>query len=183
MADTIRTKSSLLALLADNTTGDISPQDLRDIVCERCMGVYGGIWQDAADITVSGITNSVAVLSTIGGAYPGSGVTYGASSISPDVSGLFLVELSVEAHTASNAGGMLFWFRVFKNGAEITGPHIRTAFKVEDVTVSNGITAGTTSAIISLTAGDILDMRINANSAIAQSLKVRDWKLVIRRVG
>ena len=32
MADTIRAISSLQALLADNTTGDISPQDLRDML-------------------------------------------------------------------------------------------------------------------------------------------------------
>jgi len=32
MADTERTKADLLALYADNTSGDISPQDLRDLV-------------------------------------------------------------------------------------------------------------------------------------------------------
>ena len=32
MADTIRTIAQLQALLADNTTGDISPQDLRDML-------------------------------------------------------------------------------------------------------------------------------------------------------
>lgn len=32
MADTIRTQAAILALLADNTNGDISPQDLRDMM-------------------------------------------------------------------------------------------------------------------------------------------------------
>lgn len=32
MVDTVRTVSAALALLADNTTGDISPQDLRDAI-------------------------------------------------------------------------------------------------------------------------------------------------------
>jgi len=32
MADTERTRSSILSLFADNTSGDISPQDLRDFV-------------------------------------------------------------------------------------------------------------------------------------------------------
>lgn len=32
MTDTIRTKSALQALLANNTTGDISPQDVRDFL-------------------------------------------------------------------------------------------------------------------------------------------------------
>lgn len=32
MVDTVRTNAELLALLADNTSGDISPQDLRDML-------------------------------------------------------------------------------------------------------------------------------------------------------
>ncbi len=32
MADTARDKAALLALLADNTSGDISPQDMRDVL-------------------------------------------------------------------------------------------------------------------------------------------------------
>lgn len=43
MADTIRTLTALLALLADNTTGDISPQDIRDMLVS-VHGVYGGIY-------------------------------------------------------------------------------------------------------------------------------------------
>lgn len=42
MVDTIRDRTSILALFPDNTTGDISPQDLRDFVVSA-WGVYGGI--------------------------------------------------------------------------------------------------------------------------------------------
>ena len=38
MADTVRTRTALLALLANNTTGDISPQDLRDFM----VSTFGG---------------------------------------------------------------------------------------------------------------------------------------------
>lgn len=37
MADTIRTLAAVLALLADNTSGDISPQDLRDAVVSAAV--------------------------------------------------------------------------------------------------------------------------------------------------
>jgi len=40
MTDTIRTRAALLALLADNTTGEISAQDLRDMMVS-IFGVYG----------------------------------------------------------------------------------------------------------------------------------------------
>lgn len=42
MADTIRTRSQLLDLLADNQTGDIGAQDMRDMLVSL-MGVYGSI--------------------------------------------------------------------------------------------------------------------------------------------
>lgn len=42
MADTPRSLSQLLAILADNTSGDISAQDLRDMLV-TCLGVYGSL--------------------------------------------------------------------------------------------------------------------------------------------
>jgi hypothetical protein len=42
MSDTQRTTAALLALLADNVTGDISPQDIRDLLVS-VSGGYGAI--------------------------------------------------------------------------------------------------------------------------------------------
>ncbi len=42
MADTKRTQTEILALLADNVTGDISPQDLRDSVVSNRSNQGGG---------------------------------------------------------------------------------------------------------------------------------------------
>lgn len=42
MADTVRTLAALQALLADNTTQNISPQDVRDMLVS-ILGVYGGL--------------------------------------------------------------------------------------------------------------------------------------------
>jgi len=44
MADTSRTKSALATILADNTAGDISPQDLRDLM-ESLDVPYGELYQ------------------------------------------------------------------------------------------------------------------------------------------
>jgi hypothetical protein len=43
MADIPRTKATLAVALADNTTGDISPQDLRDFMESMHLG-YGGLY-------------------------------------------------------------------------------------------------------------------------------------------
>ncbi len=59
MADTQRTVSAVLALLADNTSGNISPQDLRDgMVSWR--NAHGQIFiaaADAAAVTISDTTS------------------------------------------------------------------------------------------------------------------------------
>jgi hypothetical protein len=54
MADTIRTLAALLALLADNTTGDISPQDIRDMLV-TVHGVYGGVYVADGSTAQTGI--------------------------------------------------------------------------------------------------------------------------------
>lgn len=48
MADTIRTISALQTLLADNATGDISPQDLRDMLVSLA-NAYQQLYTDAED--------------------------------------------------------------------------------------------------------------------------------------
>lgn len=53
MADTQRTLTAIKALLADNTAGDISPQDLRDVV-ETFTPPYGSYYlSSAAETSVS----------------------------------------------------------------------------------------------------------------------------------
>ncbi len=56
MADTIRTLADLQTLLADNTAGDISPQDVRDFL----VSVHGGgLTPNAQTVTTTDITGAV----------------------------------------------------------------------------------------------------------------------------
>ncbi len=50
MADTPRTRAQLLTLLANNSTGEISPQDLRDVLVSL-FGIYGSIKAVANTLT------------------------------------------------------------------------------------------------------------------------------------
>jgi len=59
MADTQRTLAALQALFADNTTGDISPQDLRDFLVSS-MGGYGSIYVNGGSTAQTGITGTPA---------------------------------------------------------------------------------------------------------------------------
>jgi len=67
MADTIRTLSALIALLADNAAGEISPQDLRDAI----VSCYGGptLWNGTPqeildDAEVIDLTSGITLCST-----------------------------------------------------------------------------------------------------------------------
>lgn len=53
MADTKRTKTDLLALLADNTSGDVSPQDLRDVVESWDLSRGGYYWSAFGTTTLT----------------------------------------------------------------------------------------------------------------------------------
>ena len=57
MADTARTKSALAALLADNTTGQISPQDIRDFL-ETMQPAYGSCYVTASAATTIAVAGT-----------------------------------------------------------------------------------------------------------------------------
>ena len=65
MPDTARTKAQLAALLADNTTGDISPQDVRDFL-ETMHPSLGGCYVSTPVATT---------VTTAGTYYLGAGIT------------------------------------------------------------------------------------------------------------
>ena len=64
MTDTIRTLSALQTLLADNTTGAISPQDLRDAIISGLGYLYGTSYDESATIG----TDDIVVATTAGAA-------------------------------------------------------------------------------------------------------------------
>lgn len=70
MADTPRTKSALAALFADNTAGDISPQDLRDFL-ESMSLPFGEMYVSTPATTTTGSAGTfgkVAGTTTLGDA-------------------------------------------------------------------------------------------------------------------
>ena len=57
MVDTVRTRAAVLALLADNSTGDISPQDVRDAIVSM-FGVYAFIYVSDGAVAQAGVTTT-----------------------------------------------------------------------------------------------------------------------------
>lgn len=72
MVDTIRTRDELLALLADNTTKNISPQDVRDVLIST-FSVWSAIYTMENAVAQTGITTTPVKLANWTGNVAGKG--------------------------------------------------------------------------------------------------------------
>lgn len=122
MSDTVRTLSALQTLLADNTTGTISPQDLRDAVISALGHLFvaatsTGITLDDDDIVVlatggaGGITLTLpAVAAAQHKVYAVFKVDAGAGAVSVDAAGSETINGSSSAYAlASQWDGAVFF--------------------------------------------------------------------------
>ena len=116
MADTQRSKSDILTLLADNTSGAISPQDLRDWLVSQNPG-YGGLYISTSAETsiatvdtwtkVSGTTTATTVSNFT---HTTNRLTY---SGAPDVH----VHIAMSFSCTAAANNKIFEFAIAKNGS------------------------------------------------------------------
>lgn len=125
MADTIRTLAALKALLPDNTTGLISPQDLRDMLVSLVPG-HGSIYistpaattiaQAGTFVKAAGITTAVHLDATFD--MPASNRLRYVGAIP--------VHATVSATISFTSGGnnQDLAFQVHKNGNPVIGSHI-----------------------------------------------------------
>ena len=117
MADTIRTKAAILALLADNASQDISPQDLRDAIVS-IFGVYGFLYVTNGVTAQTGIGTSPALVTGLVTAGAGVGTTPNGTSkrivIDSGSDGVYLFLFTCSFSGTNNA---TFTFNVRKNGS------------------------------------------------------------------
>lgn len=176
MADTQRTQAAILALFANNTSGDISPQDLRDFVVS-VMGGYGDLRSNAGGVVSSIGTSPVKVT-----AFDANGES-DAVGVVPDhtndqivlgVSGAF--EISVMLSTSAATDLEVFTFEVFVNGSPSGLEH--------SVASSGGDLKETVQiqGMLSLAAADVIDLRVNALAA-GRSITVSRASMMMKRVG
>lgn len=170
--DTPRTLLEILALFGNNTTEDISPQDLRDFVV-TAMGGYGGLYATASGALTINIAAAKPNIWT--GTFPSSGTTPSAAddAIVVAVAGDYVVDVDL-AFLGTAAG--TFTFQVYKEGAAVTGMvATRTLASATDVTnVSIG-------GIITCAADDELTVYVSC-LVDASSITVKSGQFrVVRR--
>lgn len=175
MADTIRSKTELLALLADNTTGDISPQDMRDILVSL-MGVYGEMLIVNSSTAQTGITTTPELMTgwTKNGVSNGVTLDYLNNQITVLYNGVYSISLGVSFSGTLNTEFLLH-LRV--DGVEQDEGLHRVIGTGGDVG-SAGFTA-----LKTLTAGQILTIYVASDDAGGSSFTPVDAQLRVVRVG
>jgi hypothetical protein len=174
MADTARSVSALQALLADNTSGAISPQDLRDLLVSS-LGVYGEIYVAGGSTPQGSIDTSYALITGFAANGLSSGTTpdHSSDQITVDVTGTYLVMANVcFTGTASTE----FTVAVFAEGIE---EHIHFCRSI-----GTGVTVGSAHlcGVLALTATDVVDLRVKADGA-SKSITVQEGAFTVRMIG
>lgn len=182
MAQTERATSTINTLLSDNTEQEISPQDLRDALASL-MG-YGGLLLTAGSSDViNGVGTSYSLIDVFD--------TIAAQSISvnedgvavelapgykltPGATGVYMV--GFYASFSSSALNKLATFRLYKNGSPDSIEADRFIATIGD---TGAIAA---NGLISLAAGDELDLRVKINTGTT-NLTFLAAALSVHRVG
>jgi len=151
MADTIRTRAQILALIADNSTGEISPQDLRDMMVSL-MGVYGAILDTAngSAQTVAAAVPEKLTNFTENGLAVGMTPDFANNDLQVDYTGVYQVFGKVALQATANNADVELHTRV--DGVEDpAGSHTQLGS-------SGSVASATWMNIISLNAGEKLSI-------------------------
>lgn len=136
MADTQRLQSALISLFANNTAGDISPQDDRDFIVSIFPG-WGGLYiSSTAQTTIAGAGTAVKMAGTTT-AFDVQNFTHSNNKLlySGAPTSRFFVWASVSLDVATGTDELSV--QLFKDGSLITGADSRT---VNTATLPNNVT-------------------------------------------
>jgi len=173
MADTQRTLAALLALLADNTSGDISPQDLRDAVVT--------VFANYADIRTTSSTNFTATTTWTKLPFAADGLSAGcvtanaaSDRISVTVTGVYRATLNITVTPATT-------YNEFRLEVNAGGSAAGTAGSARAYAVSTRTTL-ILETLLSLTAGDYVEAFALAN-AFSTTNSLEMGSLRLERIG
>lgn len=174
MVDTIRDRTTLLTLLADNTSRDISPQDLRDMLVS-VHGVYGGLYVQDGSTAQTGVDTTPTKMTGWAGNLPAAGTTpdHTDDSITIGTDGIYIALCQV-----SFSGTISVTFEAhlrIDDVEQVEGFHRK---------LGTGGDVGSASfvALKSLSADEVLTVYIESDSGGGASFTPMDAQLVVFRV-
>lgn len=171
MADTARTLTQILALLADNSSQDISAQDVRDMVVSL-YGNYGGMFVHGNGTPTTGLSTTPSQLFPsgilgIGGGFVNEGcVAKNAASDGFDVSvdGNYLTILSVEG---AGSTGIQFQVDIFAGNPSTRPTYSTSAYPISNTYLQP--TRGVAFAISNISSGSEIVPYISSTSGSGNS--------------
>ncbi len=172
-ADTQRSLSALQGLLADNTTGDISPQDLRDFLVSS-QGGFGSIYVNGGSTAQTGITGTPAQMTgfVTNGISSGTTPDHTSDNITVATEGDYLVNASVSFVGSSSD---IFQVEIFYNSAS-------TGYAFNRFISAGGDTgSASVSGLISAAAGKTFDLYISSSTG-GTSFTPQEASLIVTRV-
>ena len=176
MADSIRTKDELIALMADNSTGDISPQDLRDFI------VSNNVKQVQEESSPAVLVAETDVLL----AFPGCSTldvttiaAYGNRALEVvNASGGDLVITPAGGETIENAGSLTLADEAYiVLGAEISTTNWLTLIRTDIQRPPDDFCMGYFNESIAIT-NIITDTYVDVNETLTQGLKSADFSVI-----
>jgi len=177
MADTIRTKAALVALLADNTSGDISPQDVRDFLVS-VMGVFGSIYVKDGSTAQGSLGTTQTKMTGFAADGPSDGTTpaHGSDQITIDNDGTYEISFDNSFSGTANAE---FKFHLRVDGVEAaSGACSRKIGAGGDVGNCGFRTQ------LALTATDVVTVYIETDNALdGDSMTPEFAHLTVKRIG
>jgi len=167
--------SAVIALLPDNTSGEISPQDLRDFLVS-IWGVYGAlsVYNNGSAQSLNTTPAKITAFSINGG---GAGTTASESSdqITIDTDGVFLVHFTatISAMTANT----LYSYHIAKNGTRVSG-----ASAAVNVQSTNDVANVAITYVVSCAATDIITILGESDNGSGVNQTVKHAQLVVHRL-
>ncbi len=175
------TKAEVLALLADNDSGDISPEDVREIV-HLSQGIYGGLSNNHSGIIMQQFNDTPTQVRQWNNALPSIGIV-------PEVSGATSGTLTIQVSGTYELRGMFsfngnnnitYHLHVFSDGAELD-PHIGFTRKVG---TNNDVGSAGFCGLVELPSGSVLSVYADADDgANLRDLNIEEGSFVAKKVG
>ena len=177
MADTQRNLAALLLLAPDQTTGDVSPQDLRDMLVSL-LGGFGNIFTNDG-VTAQSITGGAAAVKMTGfvGNGPASGCTADKANnkLVANLTGKYMVVFQC---SFSGSANITFQFHVRNGGAEITSLGCE-----RKLGAGGDIGSCSIVGIGDFTAAQDIEVYVECDGVGAQSITPKQLSLAIKYIG
>lgn len=175
MGDSVLSLSEITTSFQDNYAGDISFQQIRDLVNSK-LNCYGGIYYSGAGVTQSGFTSGVFSKLTVFGAdglASGCTVSHSSDNIIATTAGYYLVNFRARIAESSPAANV-FSFRIYNSG-------IYSGFQAKATLTANEGASLSVSGIMYVEVSGAIEVYAS-NSTSLNHIDVYSARLSVRRI-